>query len=220
MHSFKKYDILLLDAANTIIHKPGLWLAFSSVLKKHGIEINEIELRKKHKLFSEIIHFPDVTSAGFYKTFNYELLLSMGIIADDELLDELFSNCSYLPWEAFGDAFDLNKLNIRRAVLSNFNSSLKTKLKDIFGGEMFDMIIGSEEEGFSKPDIRFYERALEILNIKPEKVLYIGDSLKLDIIPAQAIGIDAWLIDRDKNFMNYDKRMDSLTDLQALISSI
>jgi len=60
-------------------------------------------------------------------------------------------------------------------------------------------------------------RILEILNVKPDRILYVGDSLKLDIIPAQAIGIDAWLIDRDKNFTHFNKRIDSLKDLERLI---
>lgn len=211
-----KYEVLLLDAANTIIHKPAIWPGFLGACSKNGFDIDEIELRKKHKILSEIIHFPDVTSKEFYRTFNNEVLLSMGIIASEQLLDDIFAACTYLPWEPFEDTFILRELKIKKAVLSNFNSSLKFKMKDIFGENMFDSIIGSEEEGIGKPNVKFYLRALELLAVEPGKVLYVGDSLKLDVIPAQSIGIDAWLIDRDRNFLHFNKRIDSLSGLYKI----
>ena len=217
MQQAKKFEILLLDAANTIMHKPALWCGFSTVLKAKHIAVDDLELRRKHKILSEVIPFPDQTSEDFYHTFNAELLLSLGIIPDEKLLKALFLECTYLPWQPFADTFSLKTLNIRKAVLSNFNSTLGDKIANMFGRDFFDIIIGSEEQQLSKPDIRFYQRAVQLLDIAPEKILYIGDSLKLDVIPAQSLGIDAWLIDRDKNYLNFNKRMNSLTAVAELI---
>jgi len=219
MQQGMRYDILLLDAANTIMHKPDLWCGFSTVLKAHRIPVDDLELRRKHKILSEVIHFPDQTSENFYHTFNAEVLLSLGIIPHEELLKALFQECTYLPWKPFKDAFSLKNLNIRKAVLSNFNSTLGGKIESMFGSGFFDVIIGSEEQQLSKPDVRFYQRAVQLLNISPEKILYVGDSLKLDVIPAQSLGISAWLIDRDKNYLNFSKRINSLTEVAELVSS-
>lgn len=208
-----KYDLLLFDAANTLIHKPDLWSRIIDVLAANNITVDRLELKRKHKILSEIVHFPDRTSSDFYKTFNYELLLSLGIIADNKLLDEVFKACSYLPWKAFDDTNHIKEIKIKKAILSNFNSSLKNNIEGIFGDTLFETIIGSEIEGIGKPEIGFYKRALEILNIEPDRILYVGDSLKLDIIPAQSLGIDAWLIDRDENFKGFKKRISSLTEL-------
>jgi len=218
MQQGKKFEILLLDAANTIMHKPALWCGFSTVLKAKHIAVDDLELRRKHKILSEVIPFPDQTSEDFYHTFNAELLLSLGIIPDEKLLKALFLECTYLPWQPFADTFSLKTLKIRKAVLSNFNSTLGDKIANMFGRDFFDIIIGSEEQKLSKPDIRFYQRAVQLLDIAPEKILYIGDSLKLDVIPAQSLGIDAWLIDRDKNYLNFNKRMNSLTAVAELMS--
>lgn len=213
-----KFEILLLDAANTIMHKPDLWCGFSAVLKAHRIPVDDLELRRKHKILSEVIHFPDQTSENFYHTFNAEVLLSLGIIPKEELLKSLFLECTYLPWQPFEDTFSLRNLNIRKAVLSNFNSTLGDKLANMFGPDFFDVIIGSEEQQLSKPDLRFYQRAVALLDTAPEKILYVGDSLKLDVIPAQSIGIEAWLIDRDKNYPNFRKRINSLTEIAELMA--
>ena len=202
------------------MHKPDLWGGFSKVLKAHRIPVDDLELRRKHKILSEVIHFPDRTSESFYRSFNAEVLLSLGIIPNDELLKALFQECTYLPWEPFNDTFSLKNLNIRKAVLSNFNGTLGDKLESMFGGGFFDIIIGSEEQKLSKPDVRFYQRAVQLLDIAPEKILYIGDSLKLDVIPAASLGIAAWLIDRDRNYLNFNQRINSLTEVAALLSSV
>ncbi|WPU95789.1 HAD family hydrolase [Mucilaginibacter sabulilitoris] len=213
----KKYEVLLLDAANTIIYKPDLIPSFLSVLKKNGFDADEIQLRKNHKLLSEVIHFPDVTSKEFYCMFNNEVMLSMGIVSSKQLLDDIFANCSYLPWRPFQDTHVLKTLSIKKAILSNFNASINIKINNIFGDHLFDSIIGSEKEGIGKPNIEFYKRALDVLNVDPEKILYVGDSIKLDVVPARSIGIETYLIDRDRNFLQFNKRIDSLADLIEII---
>lgn len=51
-------------------------------------------------------------------------------------------------------------------------------------------------EGLKKPDLLFYNRILEVRGLSPTEVLFIGDSIKLDIEPAITIGLNALLIDR------------------------
>ena len=57
--------------------------------------------------------------------------------------------------------------------------------------------------GYRKPDPRFFRHALAQLSLAPEEVLFIGDSLKLDIEPALDLGIRAVLIDRDGLYPYY-----------------
>jgi len=206
------HDVLLVDAANTIIHKPLLWQNFCSVLERFGYRVGESELRKKHKLISEIIDFPDRTSQEFYRKFNAEVLLSLGIIPSDNLLEAIFGACTYLPWVTFDDVSVLASIPIRKMVLSNFNSSLRDTIYSLTG-DIFDDVIVSEEEGVRKPDERFYQVAIERIGADPERILYVGDSIKLDMIPAFNLGMDAWLIDRDENFPYFIKRLKSFEDL-------
>ena len=100
---------LLFDAANTLIYKPNLWERILKVLQDNGYKINETELKLRHKLLSEIINFPDTTSRDFYEEFNSELLMALGIIPNENLLKELFEECSYLPWQAFDDCEEIKK---------------------------------------------------------------------------------------------------------------
>lgn len=212
-----KYKVLLLDAANTIIHKPKLISRFLEALNEAGIAIEEEILRRRHKLISEVVDFPDQTSEQFYAGFNSELLLSLGIIPSEELLKDIFNKCTYLPWERFPDTNILANVSQKTVILSNFNSTLENKLKSIFNDNIFDLIIGSEVEGVRKPHLDFYERAISKLGVQPSEILYVGDSIKLDIIPAKKSGIDALLIDRDNNFPLFNKRITSLYELSEYI---
>ena len=212
-----KYKVLLLDAANTIIHKPKLISRFLEALNEAGIVIEEEILRRRHKLISEVVDFPDQTSEQFYARFNSELLLSLGIIPSEELLKDIFNKCTYLPWEPFPDTNILANVSQKTVILSNFNSTLENKLKSVFNDNIFDLIIGSEVEGVRKPHLDFYERAISKLGVQPSEILYVGDSIKLDIIPAKNSGIDALLIDRDNNFPLFNKRITSLYQLSEYI---
>ncbi len=205
---------LLFDAANTLIYKPNLWERILKVLQDNGYKINETELKLRHKLLSEIINFPDTTSRDFYEEFNSELLMALGIIPNENLLKELFEVCSYLPWQAFDDCEETKKLDIKKAVVSNFNSSLQEKLEGLIGENIFDEYIVSEKENLRKPSLEFYARALEKLNANASEIIYIGDSLKLDIIPAKKLGIKALLIDRDNIYPSAKDRITNFSEIK------
>lgn len=196
----KEVKYILFDAANTLIHKPILWGKIMNVLTAYGYIVDEKVLKLHHKLLSEIIKFPDVTSEVFYKEFNKELLNSLGIIETDEILKDIFEACKYQPWEVFHDTIVLNSLSCKIGVLSNFNSGLRNLLTEKLPDIKFSNIFISEEEKVSKPNALFFKKALDVIGYKPSEVLYVGDSLKLDIIPAKSLGMQVKLIDRENLF--------------------
>jgi FMN phosphatase YigB (HAD superfamily) len=205
--------ILLFDAANTLIHKPLVFKKMIDVFTKQNYIVDYNVLIYHHKLISELIIFPDVTSKEFYKDFNAELLYSLGIIPTLELLTLLHQECSYMPWEKFDDASALDEIKIPKYVLSNFNTSLNTIIEQLYPN-VFEKIISSEEQGLRKPNEEFYLRAIELLNIKnANEILYVGDSLKLDIEPANTVGMNAILLDRMGYYSTYKKRVRSLNEL-------
>ncbi len=53
----------------------------------------------------------------------------------------------------------------------------------------FDMVIISEEVGWSKPDKRIFEMALKRLDVNPEETLFVGDDLEKDIGGCQQANI-------------------------------
>jgi putative hydrolase of the HAD superfamily len=210
---------VLLDAANTIIHKPLLWERINTVLVSHGHNIPGDLLKNRHKLVSELINFPDQTSEQFYDTFNAELLFALGIVPEQSLLKDLFSACTYLPWVSFADNVYLRDIEYPVSVLSNFNSKLSSLLDEIVDVK-FDKIIISEVEKVRKPQIEFYQRAIQVIGLVPSEILYVGDSLKLDIKPAMLSGTQTCLIDRDNFYPATKNRINSFAQLKSFIEQI
>lgn len=213
-----KTKYILFDAANTIIHKPMLWINIESSLKKFGHDVPGELLRRNHKLLSEFLIFPDRTSKEFYKRFNSELLYSLGISPTDELLDEIFTSCSYLPWERFSDTKIIDSFHLPAGILSNFNNSLKETIHKEFG-EVFKDIFVSENYGVKKPNLRFYEIAVKEIGFYPSQILYIGDSIKLDMEPAKETSLNNLLIDRDNIYPIYKRKITSLEQIKLYLEN-
>jgi FMN phosphatase YigB (HAD superfamily) len=207
---------IFFDVAGTLLGKPSLYTNIQKSIQEFGYQVSLEDIKNKHKLLSEVIHFPDRTDADFYKKFNAELLYLLGIIPTDEILNTIFKNCTYLPWEAFEDTKILSELKIPLGVISNFNSTLKTKLNEFFG-PVFQNVLVSEELGVSKPNIEFYQKALDKITFSANEVLYIGDSIKLDLEPAKKIGFNVLIIDRDNFYPKLKNKITNLADISKFI---
>lgn len=57
-------------------------------------------------------------------------------------------------------------------------------------------IITSEDARYRKPRKEIFDLALKRSGCLPHEVIHIGDSLKSDVLGAQAAGIEPWLLDR------------------------
>jgi FMN phosphatase YigB (HAD superfamily) len=57
----------------------------------------------------------------------------------------------------------------------------------------FRRLISSEEVGVEKPDEKIFHTALKVAGVLPERCLFIGDSVKSDILPALKLGMQAAL---------------------------
>ena len=212
-----KYKYIFFDVAHTLLYKPQLFKRILECLEKYGYQIEYSLLAKRHKILSEVIKFPEKTSAEFYEYFNAELLMSLGVLPDRDIVHSVFEACKCLPWEAYEDAHVLKKIGKPIGIISNWDSALGLILEDKIEVPFFK-VVASEVIGFSKPDPDIYLKAIEGLNCAPEDILYVGDSIKLDIQPALDLGFTAVLIDRDDVFPHFNgEKIRSLEWLSSYI---
>lgn len=207
---------IFFDVAGTLLGKPSLYNNIQKTIEDFDHEVSLADIKAKHKLLSEVIHFPDRTDEDFYKKFNSELLYLLGIVPQETLVDSIFKNCTYLPWEAFEDTQILSELNLPLGVISNFNTTLKDKLHSFFGPVFQDVFV-SEELGVAKPNLEFYQKALDRIPFKANEVLYIGDSIKLDLEPAEKLGFNVLIIDRDNFYPNLKNKISNLAEITNYI---
>lgn len=212
-----KPGAIFFDAANTLLHKPGLYPAINRVLQDRGIGITHEKLLASHRFLSEAILFPDRTSSSFYREFNSHLLRSFGVAPTDELLDAIFSACTYLPWAPFSDTEYLASIKLPMGILSNWDTSLQEKLS-LISQARFEWILGSAEQQVRKPDPDFFMKIFDATGLKAGEIIYVGDSMRLDIEPALRLGITAVLLDRDDLYPDATvRRIRSLNELGAML---
>ncbi|MCP4367844.1 MAG: HAD family hydrolase [Deltaproteobacteria bacterium] len=86
----------------------------------------------------------------------------------------------------------------------------------------FDLIVIAGDIGLYKPDISIFLYALNRLNVAPDRALYVGDSIKYDIVGAKAAGMKTTLFskqsNRDCNVADYNVK--GIDELQALFDRV
>lgn len=79
--------------------------------------------------------------------------------------------------------------NYRLSVLANQSAETEWRLQKYGICQYFDLIISSAEIGFSKPDLKIFEIALDKAGCAPSEAYMIGDRLDNDIEPATRLGM-------------------------------
>lgn len=113
----------------------------------------------------------------------------------------LADHCIQEFWnEYFPQCFPINhqiinivntiKEDLKVAIITNGSTQRqKAKIRNTGLHNCFEIVVISEETGFSKPDIHIFETALKKLNVKPGDALFVGDDLYKDIGGCQNAGI-------------------------------
>lgn len=73
-------------------------------------------------------------------------------------------------------------------IVSNFYGNLNAVLEDFGIRHCFKTIIESAVVGVRKPNPEIFRLGIKALNLAPQHVVTIGDSLKKDILPARSLG--------------------------------
>ncbi|HUW69995.1 MAG TPA: HAD family hydrolase [bacterium] len=90
----------------------------------------------------------------------------------------------------------LRERGIRLGALSDFPCERKVQLLGL--GELFDVVMTSEETGLVKPDRASFDLLASRLGTPPEHILYVGNSEQYDVAGAMGAGMRTALITRSR----------------------
>lgn len=93
---------------------------------------------------------------------------------------------------------------VRLAVLSNAEGTVERLLEEVGLRPYLERVFDSHHMGLSKPDPRIFQRAVEALEVPPERAMYAGDIPGVDVEGARSAGLDAVLIDARGLYPDYD----------------
>ncbi|MDD3740583.1 MAG: YjjG family noncanonical pyrimidine nucleotidase [Bacteroidales bacterium] len=104
-------------------------------------------------------------------------------------------------------------------ITNGFKEVQYLKIKNCDIEKYFKNIFTSEEVGFSKPNIKYFEYVLESTRSKPVNSIVIGDDLEVDIKGAIQLGIDTiWFKSGDDNQEGQSKYIvNSLKEISEIL---
>jgi HAD superfamily hydrolase (TIGR01549 family) len=80
-----------------------------------------------------------------------------------------------------------------------------------------DVALSSGSFGKVKPDPSIFRAALHRLGVRPRQAAMVGDSPEDDVGGARALGMRAFLVDRDDRYPDYEGRLTDLRQLPAAL---
>lgn len=145
---------------------------------------------EQHKLGAEL---------DSYQFFNHALgILGHSISMDiaDELEQYVYDE-GYIEFvSGLEDTLMELSNDYKLGLLSNsWLEAPRQALRDNGYGRWFDVMICSFDIGVPKPDPRIFEFALDLLGVRPQEAVMVGDSLEADVKGALGAGMRAVLID-------------------------
>ena len=204
-----KYDLLLFDADDTLLDfKRSEFASFQIILEKNGIEGDIKNLHASYKIINTQLwdqYAEGLISQDFLKVERFRKFLETNNLKGDpsQLCDDYLET---LPSQVFlidGAIQLLETLHGKMplVIVTNGISEVQHKRLSNSGLKPFiELIIISDECGFTKPDPRIFDHTLEQLNrsLESSRTLMIGDKLETDILGAQNFKIDSCWFNPEK----------------------
>lgn len=82
-------------------------------------------------------------------------------------------------------------------VISNAEGQIQRLLEHAHVDGRFDVVVDSAVVGWTKPDERIFQHAIERVGAIPARCVHVGDLFEVDVKGARAVGITPILVDRD-----------------------
>jgi putative hydrolase of the HAD superfamily len=228
-----RYEAVLFDALGTLVRLEPPWPLLAGVLASwHGIEISQEEAREAMRIEMTyyLEHHPEGRDAASLAELRARCASILGEalpqvagrLNRQELTEVLLESLRFVPFpDAATSLGSLRTLGIRTAVVSNWDCSLGGLLGGLGLGGLLDGVVTSAEAGFRKPDRRIFDSALEAVGCGPERAIFVGDSVDIDVAGGRAAGIRSVLIDRMSSAPQGPgevERIFTLDNLPALMS--
>jgi HAD superfamily hydrolase (TIGR01549 family) len=198
----RKYFYLDWDGIDTILKDRDL-----AQYLRPEVGQTELEVFFDQEIYSVFVEH-EQTDAIDPQT-NKLLLNKLDLVFDcpinQDLVDKLLTHIDTMKYitidaKAVEVVAELKRRGFRLTLVSNMmlpGKLLEAKLQDANILSYFDNIIISSEVGFIKPHPEIFRRALTDSKLRPDEVIFVGDTYRQDIVGAKRVGMKTvWLNSR------------------------
>ncbi len=121
-------------------------------------------------------------------------------LAADKRKENLEDSFSGMPDESMALLQELKKRNIKVGLITNMFSDERDFVMQSKMMPYFDAALISFEEGLCKPDLALFEKMTQMLGVKADECLYVGDGGSKELYAAREAGMHpvqcTWFYDR------------------------
>lgn len=208
------FDAITFDCYGTLIRLRtgvGRGRALMTYLSEQGLKSDPWEHQVLYDVFEAHAKeyspdFPEEEKQQYLRRFVERVFRRLGVRASDgEAADHAQSVWTLLGPVSFsvftevpGVLRTLKAAGYRLAVVSNWQCGLGHFCTELGLGDAFDDVVASAEVGSSKPDPAIFHEACRRLGVHCGRVLHVGDSLEDDFEGARRAGLQAVLLQRDR----------------------
>ena len=214
---------VLFDLHGTLayVENPVSDFEISDYLFSRGYEVSPQQLRAAW-FYVSMIDYPKYGYKSWRSYFS-RILWRLGVKVDKETLDWIVRLLSSRPYRLYPDAAE--------AVIKAKENGLKTAIVTTIAYFQFkeaiqpiknyiDFVMTGYEAKCDKSNPKMYRKILEILRVKPEEAVMIGDNLPIDIILPKKLGIKTILLNRSKKKIECKQADAIVEDLKQAIEAI
>jgi putative hydrolase of the HAD superfamily len=222
---------MFFDVGGTLIEPyPSVGAIYERVGRRFGLDLDRAQIESVFQsVFSEHVRRSgdaplalgkdEPTTHVWWRTLVFQIFDVLGFEGDREGLFQAYFHAFEDPdaWRVHDDVLPVLELlrsrGIELGIISNWDYRLPPLLERLGLSGYFEHGIISFREGVAKPSTELYRRALERIDAPPAEVRYVGDHRDLDLDPARAMGIDAYLIDRSGRSVGEPRVVRGLAEL-------
>lgn len=195
-----KIKAVLFDMHGTLVYNDNdvTDAEISDYLLSRGYEVSPQKLRAAWA-FVSFIDYPEYGYKNWYSFFS-RIFWRLRVKVDRETLYTIVELLESRPYQLYSDA----ATSVPKVKKNGFKTATVTTIayfqfkKAIWPiRDYFDFIMTGYEAGCDKTDPKMYRKVLEVLNVKPEEAVMIGDDVPIDILLPKRLGINAILLDRE-----------------------
>ena len=116
---------------------------------------------------------------------------------------------------------EFSKLNVTHGI---FTDNMLSETKKILEAmeiplSIFKYILTIEQVGRPKPNLGGFRKVVELSGVKPSEILFVGDRIHTDIIPAKAVGMQTALVWSDESKTEADYTFPHVADVLEIFKS-
>jgi FMN phosphatase YigB (HAD superfamily) len=169
----------------------------SEYLFNRGYEVSPQQLRAAW-MFVAFVDYPEHGYKSWHSYFS-RILWRLKVKVNEETLRHIIKLLKSNPYKLYSDAAEAvakaKKSGLRTAIVTTIAYfQFKKAVEPI--RQYLDFIMTGYEAKCDKTNPKMYIKVLEILKIKPDEAVMIGDNIQIDILLPKRLGIHAILLDR------------------------